>query len=229
MKAVIVALCFTLALAGNASAYAIGSDWTWSYDPVFPDLSPPYYLPPLPPAGTVVTIPADETIYLQGRSGLWIQSYGNYPPDQVPSVLGPFTMTLSQEISLHAGDVVTGSGKFATYDFPPFVVDRTFVSIDDSVVWSLGLANACEWIADPSFCSSQLALKESPWMSWSWVAPYDGTFTLALNVVNDDQAESSAYFSHIRVPEASTLLLMGVGLIATAALRRRLDTISGKT
>lgn len=65
-------------------------------------------------------------------------------------------------------------------------------------------------------------LTNPTWATWSWDAPDTGTYTIELAAVSrgDDEFSTSAFFDGIRVPEPTAIVLLGLGFIFVAALRR---------
>jgi len=127
--------------------------------------------------------------------------------------------TLSQDVSLEAGDVLSGWAAFDANEVVPYN-DAAAVRILDS---SDGLV-ATPWSASVSTVGDY---GSTPWQSWKWTATAADTYTLEYRVVNsgDSSNDSHAMFDHrVRGPSPSALVgLLSMAMTAVVVpLRRRL-------
>lgn len=124
------------------------------------------------------------------------------------------TISLSQDIFLREGQRVAGHASYANTDYSP--ADSGWVSIlNDN-----GALLATPWLMHGGLNANYVAslgVGDPPafgWVSWEWVAPVAGTYTLQLGVGSFDDGifGSNAYFDGIAVssvPDAgSTLALL---------------------
>ena len=135
---------------------------------------------------------------------------------------GAGTITLTQEVTLQAGDLITGATALFTRDYPPYDTDRAFVTVsgahgtDEIIKVSVRDAFGETWL------TASDGPAQSAWVPWSWRAPLSGTYTLTLGNRMDDQEDSYAAFDDIRVqsvPEPSTLWLLTVACLAARCHR----------
>ncbi|MGM0653229.1 MAG: hypothetical protein ACQES4_10690 [Bacillota bacterium] len=97
---------------------------------------------------------------------------------------------ISQEITISAGDYITGYAAFDTTDYMPFNDDAAIVIInsmgEEETIWEESVSSVGDF-------------GETPWTFWSWTAPEDGVYTLELRVRNigDDGVDSTALFDFI--------------------------------
>ena len=127
---------------------------------------------------------------------------------------GAYT-TLSQQITLGAGDVLTGFAQFYAGDYMPFN-DEAFVALDGNRVFEANVATVGD-------------LGTSGPVRITWRAQVAGSYLLSAGVMNvgDDGAESELHLwdfsirQAVEVPEPATTMLMGLGLLGFGSLRRR--------
>jgi predicted ribosomally synthesized peptide with SipW-like signal peptide len=94
--------------------------------------------------------------------------------------------TISQSVTLNAGQQIRGWAAFDTTDYMPYNDDAAAVVVKNSVsttVWSRSVSGVGSY-------------GESPWAQWAFTAPSSGTYTLELKVRNngDDGVPSYALF-----------------------------------
>jgi hypothetical protein len=165
---------------------------------------------------------------------LWDSNKSFVGPDGNEYVFVPtyFTVSLSQELTLRAGDQVMGWAAMASEDTSILGIDHARVRIDGQNVWVMGLGLLEDLVGEEAMGE----LNISPWQSWSWTAPADGVYKLSLNVFGDDQQDTWGFFDGITVvqtiPEglpalASVWLLAGVLGVAELWRRREGRRLSG--
>ena len=129
---------------------------------------------------------------------------------------GSYT-TISQTIHLEAGWWVEG---YAAFDARDWCNDKAWVRIYDSS----GNKIATPWYSDVNQVGDY---GDGPWTYWSWTATESGDYTLKFGVANagdysyDSYALFDATASATPIPEPTTLLLLGSGLIGLAGIGRR--------
>lgn len=137
-----------------------------------------------------------------------------------------YQISITQEITLHANDYVSGFAAFYNGDFT--TQDSSWVKIFDSN----GNLVANPWKA-VSGCDANESTGPlfalSAWDKWAWRAPSSGNYTLSLGVTTsgDNNYASYGFFDDILVvpaglpvPEPSALSIL-VGGAAILASRRR--------
>jgi hypothetical protein len=122
--------------------------------------------------------------------------------------------TISQTFSLTSGETLSGEAAFLGHDYFPFD-DDAFVSIvgeTDPILFSADI----DAVGD---------FGNTEWTEWSFTAPTAGSYTLTYGVENigDNDLSSEAIFdAPAATPDAtSTLILMNVGLLGLAGLKRK--------
>jgi hypothetical protein len=117
--------------------------------------------------------------------------------------------TISQTVSLAAGETVQGWAKYAAHDYYPFN-DYAYVSVNGSNVWYADTAS----VGDYGF---------TDWDLWSFTAPVAGSYTFVYAVVNaiDNALSSYAYFDAAAAPIPGTVWLLGSAFVYLASRRRR--------
>jgi hypothetical protein len=127
--------------------------------------------------------------------------------------------TVSQSLTLSAGETIGGMAAFNWGDYPSFY--------DGAMVQVLGLTGA--QIALPFFMdgSNLPSGYNGPWTTWSWTAPADGTYILQYAARNTIDAggpdQTYGYFDAAQVqgiPEPTTLLLLSSSLLGLLGIRR---------
>lgn len=139
-----------------------------------------------------------------------------------------YNISLSQKVSLHAGESVSGWAAFFNGDFE--AQDSAWVKILDFE----GNLAATPWQQN-SGCVPELHFNTSsyhgvtPWTQWSWQAPTSGVYTLSLGMTTTDDNNYASYgfFDDILVtpatlpvPEPTSLSLVAIGAALVAAQRR---------
>lgn len=138
-----------------------------------------------------------------------------------------YTISLQQELSLSANDLVSGLARFVTSDLPDYG-DYASVTIGNEIVWHQEIAD----VFDPETYEEE-SFSYGGWQEWMWSAPSDGTYQLSLNIYGDDQFDSLAYFDNIAaLPSASgpdavpdsgaAVTLLGIALVVCGAFGQRL-------
>jgi hypothetical protein len=136
----------------------------------------------------------------------------------VEGFMGTYTVFLYQDIYLNAGDMLAGAARFMTGENNPIYADFGRVSVGDTSVWDFTLKDL------PSE-SSLILDPQGPWETWRFAAPSKGVYRLKLEVYQDDEITSWAYFDDIRVFNVADggatggLLLFGLGGLAFARHR----------
>jgi len=146
---------------------------------------------------------------------------GNYAAQLTAGAEGIYT-TLSQVISLTAGETITFAAKFITSDYMPFN--------DDAKVTILNFTNG---ITTTSFAQSVLSsgntifnTYDSGWVNLSFTATQTGTYNFNAGVQNiGDSGVSSQLFldTVAAVPEPTTwaMMLLGFAGVGFMAYRRK--------
>jgi hypothetical protein len=228
-------LILALNIAATANATPVNgsfdtgdfSGWTVSIPTNFSSLGP------LVAAGSAVVVSSWQgygmTSPILPANGNYLAAVGSaanawYPSDQI------YNISLSQSISLNLGDTLSGLSSFYNGDW--LSQDSASVRIYDSQ----GNLISTPWYE----LSGEAPLgtptvpydTASPWTSWSWQAPADGTYTLVLEVTTggDDNYASYGLFDDIgvnaspndltSVPEPSTTALFAIASLCLVALRR---------
>jgi hypothetical protein len=147
--------------------------------------------------------------YLLSDTGELIEQYG-----------GGYSVFLYQDIFLRTGETLAGSAKFLTGETQPEFSDFARVSVGNESIWDFGVSDL------PSGGGSILN-PEGPWETWQYTAPSDGTYRLKLELHQDDQISSRAFFDNIRtsnVPDGgATGGFLGIGLAVLAFVRKKLS------
>lgn len=206
--------------APDDSAIGVG-DLPFSFFDAFPSMAPSVL-----PVGHYTPVEGAGYLEIPGNPG--IRGFGDY------STEGAGTISVSQNLALRAGDIVSGWAALFTRDYFPYDRDTGFVTIARTGVSGTPLAVSvsgaygAHWGAP----ESKIGPGKSPWLFWSWVAPSSGTYRLSLNNRMDDQEDSVAAFDGIRVkqvPEPSTMLLLGTSMAFAGMLRLRNATRQGRS
>lgn len=144
--------------------------------------------------------PVYGTSYLEipgnPASSAW---YYSPSPGDYYSSLGDGTVSVSQQVTVDAGDVISGWVALYTSDYPPYDWDSAFVRISDAhavyepVRLTVRDAYGTDWD------SPQDWQYWTPWTYWTWTAPKSGTYTISLNNRMDTQEQSVAVFDGVRI------------------------------
>jgi len=139
----------------------------------------------------------------------------------------PWDISVSQTLTLSAGDSISGWAFFFNGDFGP--ADSAWVKILDGVGGEIarpfeefsGLTSGNAPVAPPAPVAFGSL---TPWVQWSWQAPTSGTYTLSLGMstFGDNLLRSRAGFDEVqvKVPEPSSLVLLAAGMLGYGARRR---------
>lgn len=140
----------------------------------------------------------------------------------VTSTLGSATLTggnayvyssLSQQISLKAGDVFTGTAQFFGKDYMPYN-DYALIKINDVTLFSSNIATVGNYGASSPTAFEFTAAMSGQYTFWAGVAN-------AIDSVGSSQLVISNLALESEVPEPGSLALIGLGLLGAAAARRK--------
>jgi hypothetical protein len=166
---------------------------------------------------TIVPLRAAETSSVTSNfDGLTIPS-GKYFAVLTAGLGRDIPTTASQTFNLNAGDTLSGWAGFKFNDYSPY---------DDyaMVIISKGGSAVVEWEKNVIDVGDY---GDSGWQAWSYQAPTTGSYTITYEVANklDNLNDSQAYFDGTfvaRIPDSTSIVaLVGLGLVALIAFRRR--------
>lgn len=143
---------------------------------------------------------------------------GNFMGDRT------YHISLSQELHLTAGEVVSGWAFFFNGDYE--AQDSAWVKINDSEGEVLATPwrenSGCVPARDFNVAPFHVA---TPWTQWSWAAPSSGAYTLSFGVTTHDDDNYASYGAfdnvltvppNLPVPEPTTLSLVLIGAVLGA-------------
>ena len=137
------------------------------------------------------------------------------------------TISVSQDVFLNEGDILSGWAALWTSDYPSFNYDRATVEISNSIISDLAIQITVADALGEHWTDYHGEVGSSPWTYWTWTAPSDGMYTLSIKNYRDDQADSIAFFDDIQVnsvhgvPEPATWFFLASSLIGTLILGRK--------
>jgi hypothetical protein len=138
------------------------------------------------------------------------------------------TISVSQQMSLRAGSIVSGWTALYTEDYPPYNSDRAFVTVSSASVNDQPIEISVKDAYGAAWDTGGTGPESSPWTYWAWTAPSTGLYTVSLNNYMDDQEQSVAAFDGVQVyrtvPEAPTGVLVGAALSLLFGFRKRFRT-----
>lgn len=136
-----------------------------------------------------------------------------------------YNISLNQDLSLAAGDTISGWSFFFNGDYQ--AQDTAWVKVldcDGQLIATPWLENSgCDLNASPYQAAT-------PWSQWFWQVPEDGIYTVSLGVTtrDDDNYASYGFFddiltipANVPVPEPSALSMVALGITLLAVSRRR--------
>ena len=176
-----------------------------------------------------VYFPVDGNYFLkltnyEGPLTIMLKNRPPDDPDPSPIVYTYHTgsmLKMTQNVFMYKGQTLSGWAAYFTTDwFAHF--DPAWISISNEITSEL------LWYKDSTtgvirkdmggyFSDSAY----SDWQYWNWTAPSTGLYKLAFNMAGDDEEWAQIYVDGIRVPEPSTMLLLGFGLVGLAGFSRR--------
>lgn len=127
--------------------------------------------------------------------------------------------TVSQSVSLTAGQKLEGYAAFDWHDYAPFY-DETRVRILDSGLSELAVPYSHDGVGLPNYADHDVEY-------WSWIAPADGLYILEYSARNTlDGALTSVALFDSAIPEPTTLVLallgaLGLSFRTAARLRKK--------
>jgi hypothetical protein len=134
--------------------------------------------------------------------------------------------TAAQAASFAAGEKVAGWAFFDAWDELPFndwASVQIYSGSHSATDIGKGLAGAPIAVPFSEDVASVGDFGDGPWTSWSHTFAAAGTYTVAYKVRNavDELNPSVAGFDCKRIPEASSMVLFGLGLVSLLGFYRR--------
>jgi hypothetical protein len=169
----------------------------------------------------------DVNYYEAANGGNYLEIPGN--PPRIPNYFdgyytdGVGTISVSQQISLSEGDVLSGWAALYTFDYPPYNSDKAFVRVGNASISDQPVEITVKDAYGENWYNGGSDPQSTPWIYWTWTAPATDIYTLSLNNYMDDQEESIASFDGINVshavPEPSTMLMLVPAMVGIYWLR----------
>lgn len=132
--------------------------------------------------------------------------------------IGYSIVSVSQNVCVKAGDIISGDIRFVSPETPNWNNDRAFVKIDGQSYSSIPKEIK---VSDVFY---RTPWGDSYWETWSWTAPADGIYKLSLCNATDLQQASTSFFDNIKlnsVPEPDTpfMIFLGITILLILGLK----------